>query len=120
MMNELLTINHAAKRLGVSKKTIRRWEQQGKITSKRTAGGHRRFDISKLERQVSALGPRTFNARQVVIIALVSIVVTALITTLVVSDKYRSANDSDILTELESLPDNLELLDSVPEEGVLE
>ncbi|ARI81563.1 merR regulatory family protein [Microcystis aeruginosa FACHB-905 = DIANCHI905] len=29
--------------LGVSIKTLRRWEQQGKISSIRTPGGHRRY-----------------------------------------------------------------------------
>jgi len=42
-MNTLITIREASDLLGVSIKTLRRWEQQGKITSIRTRGGHRRF-----------------------------------------------------------------------------
>jgi len=42
-MNTLITIREASDLLGVSIKTLRRWEQQGKIVSIRTRGGHRRF-----------------------------------------------------------------------------
>ncbi|MFM7277459.1 MAG: IS607 family transposase [Microcystis aeruginosa] len=42
-MNTLITIREASDLLGVSVKTLRRWEQQGKISSIRTPGGHRRF-----------------------------------------------------------------------------
>jgi excisionase family DNA binding protein len=41
---ELLTISEAAKALGISTKTLRRWEKGGKISSLRTEGGHRRYD----------------------------------------------------------------------------
>ena len=34
--------------MGVSTKTIRRWEEEGKIRSIRTPGGHRRFTVSDL------------------------------------------------------------------------
>ena len=43
MPNKLLTINAAAKLLGVTQNTIRNWEASGKIDSIRTYGGHRRF-----------------------------------------------------------------------------
>jgi len=42
-MDNLITIREASGLLGVSIKTLRRWEQQGKIVSIRTRGGHRRF-----------------------------------------------------------------------------
>ena len=42
------SISVAAKQLGVSQDTLRRWERAGKITAERTARGHRRFDLSKL------------------------------------------------------------------------
>ncbi|NET42409.1 IS607 family transposase [Okeania sp. SIO2B3] len=47
-MSNLLTISEAAELLGVSTKTIRRWEAQGRLNSIRTAGGHRRFTVSDL------------------------------------------------------------------------
>jgi len=42
-MDNLITIREASGLLGVSIKTLRRWEQQGKISSIRTPGGHRRY-----------------------------------------------------------------------------
>ncbi|GCL48720.1 hypothetical protein NIES3804_02710 [Microcystis aeruginosa NIES-3804] len=42
-MSNLITIREASDLLGVSVKTLRRWEEQGKISSIRTPGGHRRF-----------------------------------------------------------------------------
>ncbi|MES2273288.1 MAG: IS607 family transposase, partial [Chlamydiota bacterium] len=41
-------IGIAAKALGVSQDTLRRWERAGKISVERTANGHRRYDLSKL------------------------------------------------------------------------
>jgi len=42
------SIGAAAKQLGVSRDTLRRWERVGKISAERTARGHRRYDLSKL------------------------------------------------------------------------
>jgi len=43
-----VSIGRAAKELGVSKETLRRWEAAGKIEVERTPGGHRRYDLAKL------------------------------------------------------------------------
>jgi len=43
-----VSIGRAAKELGVSKETLRRWEATGKIEVERTPGGHRRYDLAKL------------------------------------------------------------------------
>ena len=47
-MSNFLSIKSASDLLGVSTKTLRRWEKEGKITPTRTEGGHRRYDISTL------------------------------------------------------------------------
>ncbi len=47
-MSNLLTVSQAAELLGVSTKTIRRWETEGRIKSIRTEGGHRRFTVTDL------------------------------------------------------------------------
>lgn len=44
-----LTIGQAAKYLGVSKDTLRRWEKRGKMKSYRTPGGRRRYTMYDLE-----------------------------------------------------------------------
>lgn len=46
----LLPIGEAARMLGVSVDTIRRWEAEGHITSTRTLGNQRRFDLAEIER----------------------------------------------------------------------
>ena len=43
-----VSIGRAAKELGVSIDTLRRWERQGKIIAERTASGHRRYDLAQL------------------------------------------------------------------------
>jgi putative resolvase len=43
-----LSPQEAADLLGVTVKTLHRWEADGKIKSTRTAGGHRRYDIADL------------------------------------------------------------------------
>ncbi|MDJ0742316.1 MAG: IS607 family transposase [Xenococcaceae cyanobacterium MO_167.B27] len=43
-----LSISEAAYLLGVSTDTLRRWEKEGKITSSRTEGGHRRYDLTSI------------------------------------------------------------------------
>ena len=50
----LLTIKDSSKLLGISTKTLRRWEKSGKIQATRTAGGHRRFlleDVNRLKKK---------------------------------------------------------------------
>ncbi|MBQ7457413.1 MAG: IS607 family transposase [Desulfovibrio sp.] len=47
-MDRLLKIGEAAKVLGVSISTLRRWQKKGKIVPVLTQGGHRRYDMSKL------------------------------------------------------------------------
>jgi putative resolvase len=42
------SIGRAAKELGVSRDTLRRWEKSGKIIAERTAKGHRRYNLALL------------------------------------------------------------------------
>lgn len=48
----LLTVGEAARRLGVSVDSLRNWDDDPKfdISAERTAGGHRRFRASEIER----------------------------------------------------------------------
>jgi putative resolvase len=53
-MDRLLAIGEAAKVLGVSITTLRRWEKEGKLLPEPTSSKHRRYDLAKLK-------PETFH-----------------------------------------------------------
>ena len=48
--SELLPIGEAARQLGVSTDTLRRWDREGLITTIRTPGGQRRIAVTEVER----------------------------------------------------------------------
>lgn len=48
-MNNLLTITQAATYLNVSNRTMRDWDKSGKLSSIKTAGGHRRYRKEDLD-----------------------------------------------------------------------
>lgn len=57
-MDRLISISKAAKLLGVSISTLRRWESEGKISSEqRQDGGHRRYDLAKIKPESFRLSP---------------------------------------------------------------
>ena len=47
-MSRLLSIKLAANQLGVSVSTLRRWDETGVLVAQRTPKGHRRYDLSKI------------------------------------------------------------------------
>ena len=47
-MDRLVSIGEAAKVLGVSISTLRRWDAAGKLSPGQTPGGHRRYDLAQL------------------------------------------------------------------------
>lgn len=51
---ELLTSSEAARHVGVTVRTLHRWEEQGRITARRTLGGHRRYSRNDLNALVGA------------------------------------------------------------------
>jgi predicted site-specific integrase-resolvase len=56
-MNRLVAISEAAKALGVSITTLRRWEAEGKLLPERTTSGHRRYDLAKLKPELFRAAP---------------------------------------------------------------
>lgn len=56
-----LTTSEAARHLGVSLSTIRRWSDMGYLKGYRTPGGQRRFSVDQLDAFIASLessGPR--------------------------------------------------------------
>lgn len=45
----MIGINEASELLGVSITTLRRWDKAGLLVAERTPGGHRKYDISKID-----------------------------------------------------------------------
>jgi len=56
-MERLAGIGAAARDLGVSISTLRRWEAQGRIVPDRTAGNHRRYDLANLKPELFRSAP---------------------------------------------------------------
>ena len=53
-MRKLLSISEAAKVLGVSESTLRRWEREGRLLpDERTEGGQRRYKLSSIRPQMN-------------------------------------------------------------------
>lgn len=50
-----LTTSQAARHLGVSLSTVRRWSDQGHLVGYRTPGGQRRFSLEQLEAFMASL-----------------------------------------------------------------
>jgi excisionase family DNA binding protein len=50
LMKELLSTAEAARLAGIAPSSVKRWADQGLLSSVRTAGGHRRYDRQALER----------------------------------------------------------------------
>jgi len=52
-MSDYLSIGEASEVIGVSVSTLRRWEQEGRyFADYRTAGGHRRYSLSRIEKEI--------------------------------------------------------------------
>jgi excisionase family DNA binding protein len=53
-----LTASEAARHLGVSISTVRRWSDAGHLQGYRTPGGQRRFNVEQLDAFLQSLRPR--------------------------------------------------------------
>ena len=51
-MDKLLTLKETEQLLNISKSTLQRWDNSGKLIALRTEGGHRRYKLSEIERLI--------------------------------------------------------------------
>lgn len=58
-MDELIDISKASELLGVSTKTLRRWDNEGKLKAYRTIGNHRRYKIKDIENLLGEINQNT-------------------------------------------------------------
>ena len=58
MMERFVAIGDAAKALGVSITTLRRWEVEGRLVPDRTVGRQRRYDLAKLKPEMFHAAPQ--------------------------------------------------------------
>ena len=68
MKQDLYTIQEVSSILGVSPKTLRRWEETGRIKPIRTAGNQRRYrleDVKKLERRINLQKARLVARKEI-------------------------------------------------------
>ena len=56
-METLVSIGEAAKALGVSITTWRRWEAEGRLIPEHATGGHRCYDLAKLKPELFRAAP---------------------------------------------------------------
>ena len=63
MPKQTFTIGEAARALGVSIDTIRRWDREGRIETQRDAANHRIVDASEIERLRGADADTQLSAR---------------------------------------------------------
>lgn len=55
--DQRIPVGEAARILGVSITTLRRWEREGRITPGRTPGGQRRYSIADVEALAAGESP---------------------------------------------------------------
>ena len=68
-MDKLLTLKETEQLLNVSKSTLQRWDNSGKLIALRTEGGHRRYKQSDIERLIGENKDETTNENNEIIVA---------------------------------------------------
>ena len=66
-MDKLLTLKETEQLLNVSKSTLQRWDNSGKLIALRTEGGHRRYRQSDIQRLVDENNNETESNDEVIV-----------------------------------------------------
>ncbi len=69
-MTKIYRVNEFAQRVGKETKTLRRWDEEGRLPAKRTPGGHRDYDDTDLRKALGIEPPP--EKRKVVVYCRVS------------------------------------------------
>lgn len=64
-MQKVYSISEAARLLGISAKTLRRWDKAGKVKINRTPNGERIFTLGDIEKLRSKVSPFAVQSSQV-------------------------------------------------------
>ena len=66
-MNKLLTLQEVKSILNVSKSTLQRWDNSGKLVALRTEGGHRRYKLSDIEKILGIVNNKEKDNKEIVV-----------------------------------------------------
>lgn len=66
-MDKLLTLQEAKNVLNVSKSTLQRWDNSGKLVALRTEGGHRRYKLSDIENILGIVNNKEEDNKEIVV-----------------------------------------------------
>ena len=108
MPREYYSVSEAAKTLGISVDTLRRWDRQGRITAERDAGNRRVIPASEIDRLRGEPGSARLSARNRFNAVITDVKVDGLVAQveMVVSDPVRlvALVTRDAVEELELRP----------------
>lgn len=65
-MDRLLTLKETGKLLNVSKQTLQRWDNSGKLIAVRTEGGHRRYKLSDIEKILGENDNLSYDKKEII------------------------------------------------------
>lgn len=68
-MDKLLTLQEAKNILNVSKSTLQRWDNNGKLVALRTEGGHRRYKLSDIENILGIINNKEEDNKEIIVAA---------------------------------------------------
>ena len=66
-MDKLLTLKETEELLNVSKSTLQRWDNNGKLIALRTEGGHRRYKLSDIEKILGVVNDKEEDNKEIIV-----------------------------------------------------
>ena len=66
-MDKLLTLQEAKSILNVSKSTLQRWDNSGKLIALRTEGGHRRYKLSDIKKMLGVVNNKEEDNKEIIV-----------------------------------------------------